>query len=210
MIIDKFKKRKLKNINRIPPKNGDIPIGNWVKCDKCEEIIYKEVLHSNYSVCPYCDNHFRLSSRRRLKQITDNNTFEEFKLDLPASNPLNLEDYTKKLAILKEKTGLDEAIICGKCKINNIGTIICIMDGNFLMGSMGKVVGEKITYSIEKAKDCHLPLIIFCVSGGARMQEGIVSLMQMAKTASALSKLDEARTSIYFCSNRPNIWWCYC
>ena len=192
MIIDKFKKRKPKNTSMMNPKNGDIPVGDWVKCDKCGQIIYKESLHENSSVCPYCDNHFRLSSRRRLKQIIDERSFEDFKLHVDINNPLHLEDYEKNLDSLKEKTGIDEAVVCGKGTINSIQCVICIMDGNFLMGSMGKAVGEKITYSVEFAIKENLPLIIFCVSGGARMQEGIISLMQMAKTASAISKLNEA------------------
>ena len=191
MIIDKIKKRENsdedENIQR-----GDIPIGKWVKCDKCKEIIYKETLHQNYSVCPNCGNHFRLSSRRRVKQIIDEGTFCEFDLKLPDSNPLNLDEYTKKLEVLREKTGIDEAVKCGTGKINGEDVVLCVMDSNFFMGSMGKVVGEKITYSVEKAIELKLPLIIFCVSGGARMQEGMISLMQMAKTSAAISKLNDA------------------
>lgn len=191
MIIDKIKKREYPIDEDNTPK-GDIPIGKWVKCEKCKEIIYKETLHQNYSVCPNCDNHFRLSSRRRMKQIIDEGTFNEFDLNLPDSNPLNMEEYTKKLSILRDKTGIDEAVKCGTGKINGEDVVIAIMDSNFFMGSMGKVVGEKITYSIEKAIELKLPLIIFCVSGGARMQEGMISLMQMAKTSSALAKLNDA------------------
>ncbi len=191
MIIDKIKKRELP-IQEDNIKRGDVPIGKWVKCDKCKEIIYKETLHQNYSVCPNCDNHFRLSSRRRVKQIIDEGTFNEFNLKIPDSNPLKLEEYTKKIDILREKTGIDEAVRCGTGKINGETVVLCVMDSNFFMGSMGKVVGEKITYSIEKAIELKLPLIIFCVSGGARMQEGMVSLMQMAKTSAAIAKLNEA------------------
>ncbi len=208
MIIDKIKKRE-QPIQEGLVQKGDIPIGKWVKCDKCKEIIYKETLHENYSVCPNCGNHFRLSSRRRIKQIIDEDTFEEFNLKIPDSNPLNMEEYTKKLLVLREKTGIDEAVRCGTGKINGESVVIAVMDSNFLMGSMGKVVGEKITYSIEKAIELKLPLIIFCVSGGARMQEGMVSLMQMAKTSAAISKLNEARIIVYICTNRPNIWWGY-
>ena len=143
-------------------------------------------------MCPNCGHHFRLSSRRRIAQIADEGTFEEFELKIETVNPLKMPEYTKKIATLREKTGLDEAVKCGICKINGEEAVICVMDGNFLMGSMGTVVGEKITYSIEKAIEKKLPLIIFSVSGGARMQEGIMSLMQMAKTSSAIAKLDEA------------------
>ena len=164
----------------------------WVKCDKCKEILYKDDLHKNYSVCPNCGNHFRLSSRRRIAQVIDDGTFEEFNINVTTDNPLNMDDYIKKLETLKEKTGLDEAVKCGIGNINSERAVICIMDSNFMMGSMGKVVGEKITYSIEKAIELKLPIIIFCASGGARMQEGIVSLMQMAKTSAAVKKLNKA------------------
>ena len=129
---------------------------------------------------------------RRLELIIDEGTYNKFDLNLDTSNPLELEDYPKKIKTLREKTGLEEAVACGTGKINGEKVVICIMDSGFLMGSMGIVVGEKITYAIEQAIEQKLPLIIFSVSGGARMQEGIISLMQMAKTTAALTKLDEA------------------
>lgn len=190
MIVDKIKKRETKNIR--PSNKVDIQVGKWVKCDKCKEIIYKENLKENYSVCPLCGHYFRVSSKRRIEQIIDEGTFEEFDLNIDTVNPLGLEDYEKKLHTLREKVGVDEAVKCGIGEINSEKVVICVMDSNFLMGSMGSVVGEKITYSIEKAIKLKLPLIIFSASGGARMQEGIISLMQMAKTTEALSKLDEA------------------
>ena len=194
MVIDKIKKRIEYEEEKVEKEEhrSDIPIGKWVKCSQCKEILYKEDLHNNYSVCPNCGNHFRLSSRRRIDQIIDEGTFEEFALDIATDNPLQMEDYIKKLESLREKTGLDEAVKCGIGDIYSEKVVICVMDSNFMMGSMGKVVGEKITYSIEKAIEYKLPLIIFSASGGARMQEGIVSLMQMAKTSSALARLDEA------------------
>ena len=191
MIIDKIKKRGSKNIRK-PESKTDIPIGKWVKCEKCGEILYKEDLHKNYSVCMNCGYHFRLSSRRRIWQILDEGTFKPFELDIKTVNPLQMEDYAVKLQNLQDRLGIDEAVVCGTGDINKEKVVICVMDGNFLMGSMGSVVGEKITYSIEKAIELKLPLIIFSVSGGARMQEGIISLMQMAKTSSAISKLNEA------------------
>ena len=120
-----------------------------------------------------------------------NGTYKRFDYNIDTTNPLELEDYPKKLKILREKTGLEEAVACGTGKIHGQEVVICIMDSGFLMGSMGIVVGEKITYAIEQAIKQRLPLIIFSVSGGARMQEGIISLMQMAKTTVALSKLNE-------------------
>ena len=173
-------------------KASEMLIGKWVKCDSCKEILYKEDVHKNYSVCPNCGKHFRISARRRLEQIVDENTFEEMDSDLQTTDPLQFEGYTKKIALLQEKTKINEAVKTGIGKINGEQAVIAIMDGNFLMGSMGCVVGEKITRAIETAIEKRLPLIMFCVSGGARMQEGIISLMQMAKTSSALAKLDDA------------------
>jgi acetyl-CoA carboxylase carboxyl transferase beta subunit len=187
MVIDKIKKRQI-NTDKTIENKVDIPVGKWVKCDKCGEIIYKEDLHKNFSICPYCNNYFRLSSRRRLNHIVDEGSFIPFELNIETSNPLNMDEYVKKIDGLREKTGLNEAVICGTSKINGEPNVICIMDGNFLMGSMGSAVGEMITYSIEKAIEQKLPLIIFSVSGGARMQEGIISLMQMAKTTRGTSK----------------------
>lgn len=190
MIVDKIKKRESpsqKKKNKV-----DIPIGKWVKCDNCKEIIYKETVRENLSICPYCGHYFRMHINKRLEMIADAGTYKRFDLNIETSNPLGLEDYPKKLKTLKEKTGIDEAVAAGTCKINGEKVVICIMDSGFLMGSMGAVVGEKITYAIEQAIEQRLPIIIFAVSGGARMQEGIVSLMQMAKTTAALTKLDEA------------------
>lgn len=191
MIVDKIKKRENKGIVN-KKSNIDIPIGKWVKCDKCKEIIYKETLRNNFSICPNCGNYFRMHIGKRLDLIIDEGTYKRFDLKLDTINPLNLEDYPKKINSLRKKTGLEEAVACGIGKINGEDVVICIMDSGFLMGSMGAVVGEKITYSIEQAIKLKVPLIIFSVSGGARMQEGIISLMQMAKTTAALTKLDEA------------------
>lgn len=190
MIVDKIKKREIpekkKNVNI------DIPIGKWVKCEKCKEILYKETVRENLNICPNCGHYFRMHINKRLELIIDEGTYKKFDLNLQLSNPLELEDYPKKLKALKEKTGLEEAVACGTGNINGEKVVICIMDSGFLMGSMGAVVGEKITYAIEQAIELKLPLIIFTVSGGARMQEGIISLMQMAKTTAALTKLDAA------------------
>jgi len=191
MVIDKIKKRPI-NIDKTIENKVDIPVGKWVKCDKCGEIIYKEDLHKNFSICPYCNNYFRLSSRRRLNHIVDEGSFIPFELNIETSNPLNMDEYVKKIDGLREKTGLNEAVICGTSKINGEPNVICIMDGNFLMGSMGSVVGEKICRLVEIAIKDRLPVILFCVSGGARMQEGMISLMQMAKTTAALTRLDKA------------------
>ena len=194
MVIDKIKKFNDtdKSNSEKNEKASEMLIGKWVKCDSCKEILYKEDVHKNYSVCPNCGKHFRISARRRLEQIVDENTFEEMDSDLQTTDPLQFEGYTKKIALLQEKTKINEAVKTGIGKINGEQAVIAIMDGNFLMGSMGCVVGEKITRAIETAIEKRLPLIMFCVSGGARMQEGIMSLMQMAKTSAALAKLDDA------------------
>ena len=192
MVIDKVKKvnREEKSIKN--EKASDMMMGKWVKCDKCKEILYKEDVHKNFSVCPNCGRHFRLSARRRIKQIADEGTFEEIGKEILTKDPLQFEGYLKKVESLKEKTKIEEAVKCGICKINGEDSVLAVMDGNFMMGSMGSAVGERITLAIETSIEKKLPLIIFCVSGGARMQEGIISLMQMAKTSAALAKHNEA------------------
>ena len=192
MIIDKVKKVNKEEKSVKNEKASDMLIGKWVKCDDCKEILYKEDVHKNLSVCPNCGKHFRLSARRRIKQIADEGTFEEIGKDILTKDPLKFEGYLKKVESLKEKTKIEEAVKCGTCKINGEDVVLAVMDGNFLMGSMGSSVGERITLAIETSIQKKLPLIIFCVSGGARMQEGIISLMQMAKTSAALAKHNEA------------------
>ncbi len=193
MIIDKVK--KVNEAEEKPVRNSraaDMMIGKWVKCDNCKEIIYKDDLHDNLSVCPNCGKHFRLSARRRIKQIADEGTFEEIGEDILTKDPLKFDGYMKKVETLKEKTKIQEAVKCGICEIEGEKAVLAVMDGNFLMGSMGGAVGERITLAIETAMDEKLPLIIFSVSGGARMQEGIISLMQMAKTSAAIEKFNQA------------------
>lgn len=190
MIVDKIKKREMPNNNK--NINVDIPVGKWVKCEKCKEILYKDTIQENLNICPNCGNYFRMHINRRLDLIIDKGTYNKFDINIDTTNPLNLEDYPKKLKILREKTKLEEAVACGKGKINGEDVVICVMDSGFFMGSMGAVVGEKLTYAVEQSIKEKLPLIIFSVSGGARMQEGIISLMQMAKVTAALTKHDEA------------------
>ncbi len=191
MILDKIKKREHIETNKI--SNVDIPVGKWIKCEKCKEILYKEDIRKNLSICPVCGNYFRMHIDRRIKLIVDEGTYKNFDINIKDSNPLELEDYPKKLKIIREKTKLKEAVACGIGKIKGEEVVLCIMDSGFLMGSMGTVVGEKVTYAVEMAIQKKIPLVIFSVSGGARMQEGIISLMQMAKTTAALTKLDEAK-----------------
>ena len=191
MVIDKIKKVTVSETGA-NTKASDMMVGKWIKCDNCKEILYKEDVRANYSVCPNCGKHFRLSSRRRIAQIIDEDTFEELNADLHTTDPIKFEGYLQKIKSLEEKTKIKEAVRTGIGKINGISVAIGVMDANFMMGSMGEVVGEKITRLIETAIEKHLPVILFCASGGARMQEGMVSLMQMAKTSAALSKLNKA------------------
>lgn len=194
MVIDKIK--KVNNAEDEKPhkntKAADMLVGKWVKCDSCKEILYKDDVHKNFSVCPNCGKHFRISARRRIKQIIDEGTFVETYENMPETDPIHFDGYLKKIETLKEKTKIQEAVTTGFGEIHGNKVVIAVMDGNFLMGSMGSVVGEKITLAIEDAIKEKLPFIIFCVSGGARMQEGMVSLMQMAKTSAAVAKLDDA------------------
>lgn len=192
MVIDKIK--KVNQVEKIQEKNKeatDKMIGRWIKCEECGEILYKEEVKANLSVCNNCGHHFRISSRRRISQIIDEGTFEEINENMHTKDPLKFDGYMQKLEILQAKTGIKEAVKTGIGKIEGEKVAIAVMDSNFMMGSMGSVVGEKITYLIEEAIEQRLPVIIFCVSGGARMQEGIISLMQMAKTSAALAKLDD-------------------
>ena len=194
MVIDKIKKVNGTEDEK-PHKNtkaSDMLVGKWVKCDACKEILYKDDVHKNLSVCPNCGKHFRISARRRIKQIIDEGTFEETYENLPETDPIKFDGYLKKIEALREKTKIQEAVKTGFGEINGNKVVIAVMDSNFLMGSMGSVVGEKITRSIEDAIKNKLPFVIFCVSGGARMQEGMVSLMQMAKTSAAMAKLGDA------------------
>ena len=207
MIVDKLKKRE-PTAKKIDNK-VDIQVNKWVKCDKCKEIIYKETVRENSGICPNCGAYFRMHINKRIELIVDEGTYKRFDFDIETTNPLGLEDYPKKLKSLREKTRIQEAVGCGTGKINGEDVVICVMDSGFLMGSMGIVVGEKITYSIEKAIELKLPLVIFTTSGGARMQEGIISLMQMAKTTSAIAKLNEAGILYISVLTDPTYRWCY-
>lgn len=189
-----FKKRQYGVINITKEEDKNIPMvpdGTWIKCNKCGKILYKKSLEENLNICANCNYYFRLGSYERLSQICDKESFKEFNKNMKLKNPMNFPNYEEKLKANKEKSGTNEAVVTGECEIGGIKTIIAVMDSNFLMGSMGTVVGEKITLAIEEATKRRLPIIIFTASGGARMQEGILSLMQMAKISSALAKHSE-------------------
>lgn len=170
----------------------NVPDGLYTKCSECGKMILTEDLYLNHMVCPKCSHYFKLPADLRISMVTDKDSFEEWDCDIEESNPCKFEGYEQKLSGLKQRTGLDEAIITGKASIDGQPVVIGVCDTRFLMGSMGEVVGEKLTRAIERATEEKLPLIVFTCSGGARMQEGIVSLMQMAKTSAALKKHDEA------------------
>lgn len=190
-----FKKRQYGVINITNLEEKDIPVvpdGTWIKCSNCGKILYKKSLDENYNVCINCNYHFRLGSYERLKQICDKGSFKEFNKYMKSKNPMDFPNYEEKLKTNEEKSGTAEAVVTGECEIGGNKAIIAVMDSNFLMGSMGTVVGEKITIAVEEATKRKLPIIIFTASGGARMQEGILSLMQMAKISNALSRHSEA------------------
>lgn len=168
----------------------------WLKCTHCNELIHANQLQQNCNCCPKCDYHYRLSADERLNSLADVDTFKEFFADLQPVDALGFSDtesYPQRLASAKKKSGHNEAVSVGTCQINMLDVAIGVLDFNFMGGSMGSVVGERLTLIIEHALSHQLPLVIVSTSGGARMQESILSLMQMAKTSAALAKLHEAR-----------------
>ncbi len=189
-----FRKEK-KQKKPVEEKALKVPEGLWVKCENCKEIIYKKEVSRNTNVCPKCNYHFRISSSERLESLYDNGTYEEFDNHLASVDPLEFVDskaYKDRLSQYKEKTGMNDAVVNSKGTIGGFPVIICAMEYGFMGGSMGSVVGEKVTNAIERALEERIPLIIISCSGGARMQEGVLSLMQMAKISSALARLDQA------------------
>ena len=189
-----FKKRQY-GVVTMPLDESNVPVvpdGTWVKCDKCGKILYKKYLTDNLNVCSNCNHYFRLGAFERIAMICDEDSFNEFGKDIETEVGLDFPNYKEKLDKSMKKSKLKEGVITGEGRINGINSIIAVMDSNFMMGSMGTVVGEKITQAVERAIEKELPLIIFTASGGARMQEGILSLMQMAKVSSAIARLNEA------------------
>ena len=190
MLRDMFKKTYAK----IEPEGEkiDIPKGLWRKCRICKEPIFAEDVKANLYTCPKCGGYFRVHAYRRIEMLVDAGSFIEWNKTMPISNPLNFPDYEIKLEEERLKSKLNEAVVTGEATIGNVRTAIAVCDARFMMSSMGRVVGEKITYAIETATKEKMPIIIFSCSGGARMQEGLISLMQMAKTSAALKKHHEA------------------
>ena len=177
------------------PKKKDIPEAVWMKCDGCGETVFRKLVDERLMVCPECNYHYAIPARRRIELVADPDSFEERHADLAPTDPLeftDLQPYAARLKRYQNATGLKDAAVCGTATIEGHRVVLCVMDAAFMMASMGSVVGEKVTRSIEDAIELGAPLIIFCASGGARMQEGVISLMQMARTSAALAKLDDA------------------
>ncbi|MBI5399578.1 acetyl-CoA carboxylase carboxyltransferase subunit beta [Candidatus Saganbacteria bacterium] len=189
-----FKRKQKEKETPYVRERLDIPGNLWVKCYKCGQAIFNKELEDNLKVCPKCGYHFKLSANERIKQLTDNGSFKEIDPNIQSKDFLNFTDskpYGKRIIETVAKSLLKDAIVCGTAKIGGQGAALGIMDFSFMGGSMGSVVGEKIARLIELAIEKKLPVIIFAASGGARMQEGIMSLMQMAKTSAALGRLRE-------------------
>ena len=176
-----------------PQREGgpSAPDGMWVKCAKCESVNYNKQL-GKYKICPSCGGHFRMSAWETVALIADTDSFTERDAELISNDPIDFPDYAQKVTALADTLDTKEAVVTGRCMIDGVHTMLCVMDSNFIMGSMGSVVGEKITRAFEEATKDRLPIIVFTASGGARMQEGIVSLMQMAKVSAAVKRHSDA------------------
>ena len=189
--------KKTKRIEAVPPEERVVKTENvFVKCDGCEAHLFKGELEDAFQVCKHCNHHFRLGARERLRLLFDDGKFEELDGEVVSIDPLEFVDnkpYSERIELAKESSGLPEAIINGRGTVGDHPVVAGAMDMNFIGGSMGSAVGEKVTRLIERAMEEHSALVIFSASGGARMQEGILSLMQMAKISAALAALDEAR-----------------
>ncbi len=190
-----FKKSR-KPIEAQPERSSKIPEGLWVKCPSCAQVIYNKDLAANLQVCPKCSHHFRLSALERLRHLFDDGVFVEHDAGLASVDPLEFTDtkpYRVRLASSRKATGHQDAVVCATGRIDGIDAEVAAMEYGFIGGSMGVVVGEKITRAIERALDARWPVIVVSCSGGARMMEGALSLMQMAKISAALARLDRGR-----------------
>lgn len=187
--LELFKSRRIRTNKDLTKK--EVPENLIKNCEVCHKNVPYEDMMNNLYVCPNCSHHLKISARERIRQLTDKSTFRELDKNLESSNEDDFPGYTKKLDKSKKSTGLHEAVVTGVGRINGEKIALAVMDSNFMMGSMGQIVGEKITRITEYATRRKLPLLISCTSGGARMQEGIMSLMQMAKTSAALKKFSD-------------------
>ncbi|MFE8703733.1 acetyl-CoA carboxylase, carboxyltransferase subunit beta [Cytobacillus sp. FJAT-54145] len=193
MLKELFTKQKKKKYATIPSEAAkqDVPEGIMAKCPNCKKIMYSKELKKNLKVCIHCGYHHSMNSKERLESFLDEGSFQELNAGMISENPLNFPDYIEKLEKDRQKTQINEAVVTGLGQINGFSAVVAVMDSTFRMGSMGSVVGEKITRAIEKAGELSVPFIIFTASGGARMQEGVLSLMQMAKTSVALKRFSD-------------------
>ncbi len=192
-LLKVFTKSKKKKYATIPSEMAkqDVPEGIMTKCPNCKKIMYTKELVKNLKVCFHCQYHHSMNSKERLASFLDENSFEELNAGMISENPLNFPDYLEKLEKDRKKTEINEAVVTGIGTVDGQTIVVAVMDSTFRMGSMGSVVGEKITLAIEKADELSVPFIIFTASGGARMQEGVLSLMQMAKTSVALKRFSD-------------------
>ena len=193
--MDLFSFRKPKNeLESLPDEQQNVPFvpdEMWIKCPKCNTMLLTTDMEENLHVCTKCDHHFRMNAKQRIAMFSDGDSFVEHDADMESKNILDFPGYESKLEKARAK-GSKESVICGECKIGGINAVLCAMDPDFMMGSMGTVTGEKITRAFEYATDNNLPIVVCTVSGGARMQEGILSLMQMAKTSGAVKRHSDA------------------
>lgn len=185
-------KNELENQGEAVENRPYIPDELWVKCPVCKNPVLSADLNENNKVCPKCGYHFRIGARQRIELTVDEGSFEEFDADMTSTNVIDFPDYTRKLKNAKLNSGENESVITGLAKIGGYTTVLAVMNSQFMMGSMGTVTGEKITRAFEYATENELPVVVFTVSGGARMQEGILSLMQMAKTSGAVKRHSDA------------------
>ncbi|WP_100012085.1 acetyl-CoA carboxylase, carboxyltransferase subunit beta [Lentibacillus sediminis] len=192
MLKDFFAKKKKYASMPSEQAKQDVPQGLMQKCAGCHKIYYRKEMRKNLNVCPNCGHHHQLNAGQRIESLFDEGTFQEWDKQLTSSNPLDFPEYEEKIAKDREKTGLNEGVVTGKGAIDGSQTAFAVMDASFRMGSMGSAIGEKIARAIENAKDESLPFIIFTASGGARMQEGVLSLMQMTKTSVAIQRFSDA------------------
>jgi len=177
-------------------KKREVPDGLWMRCPGCEKMLYRKVVAENGEVCPECDHHFRIGSRERVRQLTDPDSFEELFDEIRSTDPLGFEwrglNYKEYIEDYQSRSGTSEGVLTGIGYVKGRRVALGVMNGEFIIGSMGSVIGERLTLLIERATEQKLPLVIVCTSGGARMHEGALSLMQMAKTSAALGRFDRA------------------
>jgi len=195
MLMTKKAKTNWNGFSLRPRK--EMPEGLWMKCPSCEQMLYRSAVEQNLNVCPECDYHFRVGALTRIGYLADEGTFQQIHEDMTTGDPLDFKyrgtTYKQRVKDDTKKSGMKEALLIGKAFIKGRGVVLSIMEPNFLMGSMGAVVGEKFCVAVDKAMEESLPLVVVSCSGGARMHEGVISLGQMAKTSAALARLDEAK-----------------